>query len=276
MRKPMILFIAVIVLYLSVGVIGCSCQGGQPSTSPTSTPTPVSLSDPQHTVEAFLLANEDLDAEKVVNLLAYGIREALLPILEFQTSLIDDIEISNINIRIVTRSENTATVEAQFDEKVAAFNHVANLQSLLMFQCLKMDSDWLIESWNTVKPTPPPPLWIGISGIAINADIAKEFNLQTTGGILVEQVADDSPAANAGIKGGYFPKSFKGKDYSLGGDIVTRLDGKSISTVADIKAYMYLRQIISGLDVGDPIILTVLRSDIGELTVPVYLSLKPD
>ena len=63
--------------------------------------------------------------------------------------------------------------------------------------------------------------WLGASLIEVNPDYANAAGLDRAAGALVSYVADDSPAANAGLKTG---------------DIVVSVDGKE---VADPNAFQY-------------------------------------
>ena len=66
--------------------------------------------------------------------------------------------------------------------------------------------------------------WIGIEGVFLKSEeLAKLFNLNLTGGLLVQKVAQSSPANRAGIKGGYIPANIGGKEILFGGDIILKV-----------------------------------------------------
>lgn len=95
--------------------------------------------------------------------------------------------------------------------------------------------------------------WMGVQGQTLSSDVAATFNLETTGGALIESVAPGSPAAEAGLKGGDQTVTVQGQDFTLGGDVITRVDGKSISTFDDLIAAL------SEKNPGDKITVTVER-----------------
>jgi serine protease Do len=62
--------------------------------------------------------------------------------------------------------------------------------------------------------------WLGVVIQNVSEDLAKSFNLDKAEGILVSEVADDSPAAEAGVKQG---------------DVILALDGVSLADVTDLR-----------------------------------------
>ncbi|MDO8670715.1 MAG: PDZ domain-containing protein, partial [Dehalococcoidia bacterium] len=63
-------------------------------------------------------------------------------------------------------------------------------------------------------------------------------------------VAPNGPAANAGLKG----RDTTNPAGPTGGDIITEVDGKAVSTVQDLSNYIDTRK------VGDAVTLTVIRN----------------
>ena len=71
--------------------------------------------------------------------------------------------------------------------------------------------------------------WIGIDGVLLRReDFVKVFNLDIPGGLLVQKVAQGSPAKKAGIRGGTIPAKVNGKEILFGGDIVLEI-GKQVA-----------------------------------------------
>ena len=97
--------------------------------------------------------------------------------------------------------------------------------------------------------------WMGIQGQTLTSDVAATFNMKTSGGALIEKVAPGSPAAKAGLQGGNQTVTVQGQDYTLGGDVITKVDGKSISTFDELIAAL------SAKNPGDKVDLTVERAD---------------
>jgi S1-C subfamily serine protease len=108
--------------------------------------------------------------------------------------------------------------------------------------------------------------WLGISGTALTADLAKNLNLSVNQGVYVVSVIGDSPAVKAGLKGGNLDAS--GAPAS-GGDVITAIDGNAVTSVPDISSYINTKK------VGDTVSLTVLR-DNSQIIVQVILGTWPD
>jgi S1-C subfamily serine protease len=72
--------------------------------------------------------------------------------------------------------------------------------------------------------------FLGVSAAAVTPQLQKLFNLPTSHGLLVRDVAQGSGAAKAGIKGGTTSVVVGGESYKVGGDIITKVDGQPVST----------------------------------------------
>ncbi len=115
---------------------------------------------------------------------------------------------------------------------------------------------------NTIVKRP----WLGISGVALSADLADQLDVSTSRGIYVVTVAASSPAEQAGLRGGGI-----GTDGNpgTGGDIITAADGHSVGTVEDLVTYF------NSLRPGDTVSLTLIRNG-KTLQVSVVLGEWPD
>jgi Trypsin-like serine proteases, typically periplasmic, contain C-terminal PDZ domain len=76
--------------------------------------------------------------------------------------------------------------------------------------------------------------YLGISGGDITPDIAHALNLPVTQGVLIERVLSGGPADDAGIKGATGQATISGQAFPVGGDIITKVDGKPISGMDDV------------------------------------------
>ena len=66
--------------------------------------------------------------------------------------------------------------------------------------------------------------WIGIESVFLTGEELSElFNLNLTGGLLVQKVAKSSPADRAGLKGGSISANVSGKPILFGGDIILKI-----------------------------------------------------
>jgi len=95
--------------------------------------------------------------------------------------------------------------------------------------------------------------WMGVQGQTLTSDVAATFNMKTAGGALIEKVAAGSPAAKAGLQGGDQTVTVQGQDFTLGGDVVVKADGKDVGSFDDLIA------ILSEKNPGDKVTLTVER-----------------
>ena len=96
---------------------------------------------------------------------------------------------------------------------------------------------------------------LGAIGITMDDAIAKEMNLPNgTQGVLVEQVQSGSLADTAGLRGGDKSITINGQQITVGGDIITAVNGQSIGSFQELKAA--LAQLPSGQELS----LTILRN----------------
>jgi S1-C subfamily serine protease len=111
--------------------------------------------------------------------------------------------------------------------------------------------------------------YLGISGGSITPDLAKAVNLPVEKGVLVSEVVPGGPAAKAGIEGGNTEATIEGSSVTLGGDIITKLNGKPVSSMDQ------LVNVINGEKPGDEVAVTLLRHG-EEKTVTVTLGNRPN
>jgi S1-C subfamily serine protease len=72
--------------------------------------------------------------------------------------------------------------------------------------------------------------YLGLSSAALTSQLKQLFNLPTASGVLVQTVDKNTAAAKAGIQGGSTQVVVQGVSYTVGGDIITKVDGKAIAT----------------------------------------------
>ena len=95
--------------------------------------------------------------------------------------------------------------------------------------------------------------YIGVEGTPLTPDIAKALNIDVSFGVLVAKVEPGSPAAKAGLQGGNTQATIAGVTYTLGGDVITKIDGK------EIKDFSVLADTISQKQPGDTVTLEVFH-----------------
>jgi len=112
--------------------------------------------------------------------------------------------------------------------------------------------------------------YLGISGNNMSPDIAQAMNLPAdTRGALVQQVAPGGPADKAGLQPSATTVTINGSDGTVGGDIITAIDGQTVNSMSDIIAYLAIHT-----QVGQTVTLTVLRNGQPQ-TVEVTLGTRP-
>jgi S1-C subfamily serine protease len=109
------------------------------------------------------------------------------------------------------------------------------------------------------------PVWLGISGVAIDATIAEDLDLPVSSGVLVQNVIANGPAAKAGLRGGQGSTG----GIASGGDIILELDGTAVSSVQQLSTRLQT------YEPGDTVTLTVLRGS-ERIQVRVTLEVWPD
>jgi S1-C subfamily serine protease len=112
--------------------------------------------------------------------------------------------------------------------------------------------------------------FIGISGGSVTPELAKALKLPVDKGVLVNEVVKDSPADKAGVEGGDTEATIEGVQVNLGGDIVTEVDGKPVSSMEEVVDK------VNSAQPGDEMELTLLRGDSETKHVTVTLGVRPD
>jgi serine protease Do len=70
-------------------------------------------------------------------------------------------------------------------------------------------------------------IWTGIQATFLShEELSRLFHLDLPGGLLVQRVAPNSPAAAAGLEGGTITATIDGRQLMLGGDLIVRYGGQ--------------------------------------------------
>jgi S1-C subfamily serine protease len=109
--------------------------------------------------------------------------------------------------------------------------------------------------------------YLGILGSEITPNLAQALNLGVDHGVLIGKVESGSPAAKAGLKAGTTQATIQGQTMTLGGDIITSIDGKQIHTFDDLSGG------IAAKKAGDTVQLGIYR-DGKQSTVTVTLAAR--
>ena len=104
----------------------------------------------------------------------------------------------------------------------------------------------LSEHGRVVRP------WLGLQYVPID-DSLDALKLGADHGLLVQEVVPAGPAAKAGILAGDDIVTFNGNQFALGGDVITKIDGREVTGSDDV------RDALAGHEPGDEIKVEVLR-----------------
>ncbi len=122
----------------------------------------------------------------------------------------------------------------------------------------------LIENGKVEHP------WLGISGQTISADLARAMNLDPDQrGILIQEVIDSSPSAQAGLQGSTTETTIDGVPLRIGGDVIVGVDDQTVKVFDDLLSY-----IVRKTKVGQTVTLRVLRDGKAQ-DVQVALAARP-
>ena len=97
--------------------------------------------------------------------------------------------------------------------------------------------------------------WSGIAGILLTGNLARALNLPQAEGMLVQQVAANSPAAELGLRAGTIRATVDGRSMLLGGDVILSVLGVQIGE----ETYEKRRERVRQVPPGSPVTVTVLR-----------------
>lgn len=92
--------------------------------------------------------------------------------------------------------------------------------------------------------------WLGLTGTTISEQIAEDHALTVRQGVLVFEVFEGGPAAQAGLRGG---RATGAGNVPQGGDVIVAIDGRPMVTFGQMAAYVLSKRI------GDAIRLDMLR-----------------
>jgi S1-C subfamily serine protease len=96
--------------------------------------------------------------------------------------------------------------------------------------------------------------YLGVETVEIYPQLRERFDLPVGKGAWVQDVTDGSPAADAGVRGGADEETiFQVRQYNVGGDVITKIDGRPVNDPDDLSLAVAL------IDPGTKVPLEVWR-----------------
>lgn len=112
--------------------------------------------------------------------------------------------------------------------------------------------------------------YLGISGTTLSYNLNQAMGLsEDQRGVLVAEVTQGGPADEAGLRGSKTEVEQDGATQTVGGDVITHIDGNPVNTFDDMVAYL-----IETKSPGDTALLRVLR-DGDSVEVNITLGARP-
>jgi len=123
--------VLVLALVALVGGVVIGCSGGG--------------SGPEATVKGMFKAMEAKNAEKVGSYCTEDIREDVVSTMEFSFALVDSIKITNLKTTVASQTEDTATIDAEWDFEIKVFGETSKEHQSDSMDLVKVDGKWLIN-----------------------------------------------------------------------------------------------------------------------------------
>jgi S1-C subfamily serine protease len=108
--------------------------------------------------------------------------------------------------------------------------------------------------------------FVGVTTQDLTPAVAKHFGYSVQRGAAIVSVRKDSPAADAGLKGGNRDESYLGVEFKAGGDVIVALAGHPVRSSEDV-----VRIVTDALSPGQRVPVTVVR-DGKRLQILVHLT----
>lgn len=105
----------------------------------------------------------------------------------------------------------------------------------------------LLDQGHVVRP------WLGFNGQFIDETLQELLRVPLAVGFLIEAIEPGSPAATAHLRGGALELSVAGRDFLIGGDVITKINGTELTSPEKIL------DALQGVKVGTTITMTVYR-----------------
>ena len=126
-----------------------------------------------------------------------------------------------------------------------------------------------LATGSSAEEVPDEAAYLGVRGVTLSPILAELMNLdEDQRGVLVQEVAADSPADRAGLRGSFRPVIVNGQRILIGGDVIIGWSGADITDVDDLSTAL------AQAEAGDEVTLSILRNG-REREVEVTLAAQP-
>ena len=109
--------------------------------------------------------------------------------------------------------------------------------------------------------------WLGVVGTDVTPLLVDAMNLPVEQGAYLVEIVEGGPSSKAGLVGASGQETVDGRLVSVGGDVVTAVDGRPVLTFDDLLVYVALQT-----SPGQTVTLTILRDG---KTMDVNVTLEP-
>ncbi|MCK5856782.1 MAG: trypsin-like peptidase domain-containing protein [Bacteroidales bacterium] len=126
---------------------------------------------------------------------------------------------------------------------------VVGIVSSIMSRSGGFEGIGFVASINIVKQTllSKSNIWLGVDVFMLGTPMCIALNVPQEGGVLIQNVAKDSPAYFMGLKGGFIKAVVAEREIVIGGDVILEIDGRKFNNEKNaIAALDYLNAIKPG------------------------------
>ena len=111
--------------------------------------------------------------------------------------------------------------------------------------------------------------FVGVTTETLTPALAKHFGYSVDHGAVIATVQPNSPAADAGLRGGDRDKSYLGLEFKDGGDVIVALAGHPVRSSEDV-----VRIVTDAVSPGQLVRVTLVRQN-KRLQIPIRLAERP-
>jgi S1-C subfamily serine protease len=94
--------------------------------------------------------------------------------------------------------------------------------------------------------------WLGVVGGDVSPTLAQAMGLPVSRGAYISEVVEDGPASQSGLHGSLRDTVFEGRQLTIGGDVITAINGVEVNSFGDLLVYIAMNVLP-----GDEVTLTV-------------------